>query len=67
MSTNELNAKVKELKELKTMMSELDAEIRDIEDTIKANMEAQGKEEMFVNDYKLSYKPVTIRSLNLLH
>ncbi len=59
MSTNELNAKVKELKELKTMMSELDAEIKAIEDTIKADMEAQGKEEMFVDDYKLSYKSVT--------
>lgn len=59
MSTNELNTKVKELKELKTMMSELEAEITAIEDSIKQTMTEQGKEEMFVDDYKLSYKPVT--------
>lgn len=59
MCTNELNAKVKELKELKTMAAELDAEIKAIEDIIKTDMEAQGKEEMFIGEYKLTYKPVT--------
>lgn len=59
MSTNELNAKVKELKQLKTMAVELDAEIKAIEDSIKAVMTEQGAEELFIGEYKLSYKPVT--------
>lgn len=59
MSTNELNAKVKELKELKTMAKELEAEITAIEDSIKAVMTEQGAEELFIDEYKLSYKPVT--------
>lgn len=59
MSTNELNAKVKELKEFKTMMSELESEITAIEDSIKAVMAEQGAEELFIDEYKLSYKPVT--------
>lgn len=59
MSTNELNAKVKELKELKTMAAELEAEITAIEDSIKAVMTEQGAEELFIDEYKLSYKPVT--------
>lgn len=59
MSTNELNAKVKELKQLKTMAVELDAEIKAIEDSIKAVMTEQGTEELFIGEYKLSYKPVT--------
>lgn len=59
MSTNELNTKVKELKQLKTMAAELEAEITAIEDSIKAVMTEQGKEELFIDEYKLSYKPVT--------
>ncbi len=59
MCTNELNAKVKELKELKTMATELDSEIKAIEDIIKADMEALGAEELIINEYKLSYKLIT--------
>ena len=59
MSTNELNAKVKELKQLKTMAAELEAEITAIEDSIKSVMTEQGAEELFIDEYELSYKPVT--------
>lgn len=58
MSKTELTSKVKELKELKAMADELIAEIATIEDDIKAEMNAQGVEEMTVDVYKVRYKKV---------
>ncbi len=40
MSTNEMSAKIRELKELKLMAEELNGEITAIEDSIKAEMTA---------------------------
>lgn len=57
MSNHELQAKVKELKELKRMAEELEAEITTIEDTIKAAMGEQ--EEIVAGEYKVTWKPVT--------
>ena len=58
MSKTEMTSKVRELKELKAMADELAAEITAIEDTIKADMAAQGVEEMTVDVYKVRYKTV---------
>ena len=53
-----MTSKVRELKEFKAMADELAAEITAIEDTIKADMTAQGVEEMTVDVYKVRYKTV---------
>lgn len=58
MSKTEMTSKVRELKEFKAMADELAAEITAIEDTIKADMTAQGVEEMTVDVYKVRYKTV---------
>ena len=58
MSKDKLTAKVRELKELKTMQEELNAEITAIEDEIKAVMLDNGTDEMTVDVYKLRYKLV---------
>lgn len=50
--------KVRELKSLKQMADELDAEITSIEDELKAEMTAQNTEEMTVDVFKLRYKTV---------
>lgn len=58
MSKTEMTSKVRELKELKAMADELAAEITAIEDSIKADMTAQGVEEMTVHIYRVRYKTV---------
>jgi predicted phage-related endonuclease len=57
MSTNEIQTKARELKELKLMQEELAAEISAIEDTLKAAMGEQ--EELVCGEYKLTYQTVT--------
>ena len=57
MSNPAMEAKVHELMELKRMKEELDSEIGQIEDEIKAVM---GNEEMLVaGAYKISWKSIT--------
>lgn len=58
MTNQEMLKKVRELKELKAMADELSAEITAIEDTIKAEMNAQGVDEMIVDVFKVRYKTV---------
>ena len=58
MSTKDLQAKVKELKELKIMASELADEIGSIEDEIKAEMLARDTDEIITGEYKIRYKLV---------
>ena len=57
MSTIEIQSKARELKELKVMKEELEAEIAAIEDILKAAM--GDKEEMFCGEYKLTYQTVS--------
>ena len=57
MSTNEIQSKARELKELKLMQEELAAEISAIEDALKAAMGEQ--EELVCGEYKLTYQTVT--------
>ena len=58
MSVNELTSKVRELKVLKAMAEELQAEITTIEDVIKAEMTAQGTEELAVDIFKVRWTTV---------
>ena len=57
MSNRELQAKARDLKELKRMAEELDAEITAIEDQIKAAMGTQ--EEITAGEYKITWKPIS--------
>ncbi len=58
MSTIDMTAKIKELKELKAMAEELAAEITAIEDAIKAEMLLRNVDELQVDVYKVRYKTV---------
>lgn len=52
------NEKVQELKELKTMLTELQAEITAAEDSIKKEMQEQGKDEIICGAFIVRYKTV---------
>ena len=56
MSTNELAGKIRELKELQALIEEAEAEAEAIRDQLKAQM--GGQEEMRVDCYKLTWRPV---------
>jgi predicted phage-related endonuclease len=58
MSTNEMTAKIRELKELKAMAEELAQEITAIEDAIKAEMTNRNTEEMVVDIFKVRWTTV---------
>ena len=59
MTNNEIQAKARELRELKAMAEELTAEITAIEDTIKAELTARCVEEMTAGEYKIRWTTVT--------
>lgn len=59
MSINELDMKVKELRELRHMAEELQAEIDAAQDAIKAHMDSQGVDTLAGTDWKVTWKPVT--------
>ena len=59
MSINELDMKVKELRELRRMAEELQAEIDAAQDVIKAHMDSQGVDTLAGSDWKVTWKPVT--------
>lgn len=59
MSINELDMKVKELRELRRMAEELQAEIDAAQDAIKAHMDSQGVDTLAGSDWKVTCKPVT--------
>lgn len=59
MSTTEMNAAVNELKELLSMRSELDAEIKILEDRIKDHMSMIGADELRCGLYMVRYKEIT--------
>ena len=64
MGTIELDAKVKELRELRRMAEELSAEIDGLTDTIKAEMTARGVNELSGTDWKATFKAVTSSRLD---
>lgn len=64
MSTFELQNKVNEIRELRRMAEELDAEIAAIQDSIKAHMDATGADELTGADFKITWKAVTSTRLD---
>lgn len=64
MSINEMDGKIKELRELRRMAEEPTAEIDSIQDSIKAHMDAQGVDSISGTDWKVTYKPVTSSRLD---
>lgn len=58
MSTKEIESKVTELKELKAMQEELQAEITALEDIIKAEMQRIGSDTLQAGIFKVLYKTV---------
>ena len=59
MSTTEITAKLRNLKELQALIEEANAEAEAIKDELKALMIANGTEEMTVDVYKVKYTTVT--------
>lgn len=57
MSNNELTAKIKELRELQSLVEEANAEIESLKDSIKAYM--GDTEELRAGEYKVTWKPVS--------
>ena len=57
MSIREIEAKAKELQELKRMREELDAEIASLEDQIKASMGDQ--EQVTAGAFRITWKAIT--------
>lgn len=59
MSTNEMHAVIKELKEYKLLKEETEARISELESIIKSEMKAQETNKMIVGEYKCSLATVT--------
>ena len=59
-----MNEKIKELRELRRMAEELQAEIDTIQDSIKAELTAQGVDELTGADWKITWKAVTSTRLD---
>ena len=57
MSINEIEMKVKELRQLQALIDEAQAEADAIRDTIKAQM--GDSEELRAGEYKITWKPIT--------
>ena len=64
MSINEMNSKVQELRELRRMADELQAEIDALQDAIKAEMTARDTDEISGNDWRITWKNVTSNRLD---
>ncbi len=64
MSMNDMDSKVKELRELKRMQDELNAEIEAVQEAIKAEMTARDTDTLTGNDGKVTWKTVTSSRLD---
>lgn len=64
MSINEMNGKVQELRELRRMADELQAEIDALQDAIKAEMTARDTDEISGTDWRITWKNVTTNRLD---
>lgn len=62
MSINEIEAKIRELRQLQALIDEAEAEADAIRDTIKASM--GDAEELQAGEYKITWKPVTAARLD---
>ena len=59
MSTIDITAKIRAIKELQQLIDEAAAEMDAHKDAIKAHMAAQGVDELTVDVFKVRYTPVT--------
>jgi len=64
MSMNEMEIKVKELRELRNMADDLAAEIAAIEDELKTHMKDNGTDEIHGASFKITWKEVTTSRLD---
>lgn len=64
MSIIEMDSKIKELRELRRMADELQAEIDSLQDTIKAEMTARDVDTLAGTDWRVTWKPVTSNRLD---
>ncbi len=64
MSMNEMESKVRELRQLQALIEEAQAEAEAIKDAIKASMTAQGADELRAGEYKITWKAVTASRLD---
>ena len=58
MSANEMESKVQELRELRRMREELEAEVSAVEDSLKAEMAARDVDTLAGRDWKITWKLV---------
>lgn len=59
MSMNEIEAKCKELRQLQNLIEEAQQEAESIKDQLKAQLTAQGVDELRAGEYRVSWKPIT--------
>lgn len=64
MSANEMESKIKELRELRRMADEITAEIETLQDAIKAEMTARNTDTLTGSDWKASWKEVTTNRID---
>lgn len=64
MSMNEMESKIRELRQLQALIEEAQTEAEAIKDAIKASMTAQGAEELRAGEYRVSWKAVTSSRLD---
>lgn len=59
MSTNEIESKIRELRELRRMADEIATEIETLQDAIKSEMTARNTDTLTGTDWKVTWKAVT--------
>ena len=64
MSTNEMHAVIKELKEFKLLKEEAEARITELENIIKSEMKEQDTSKLVVGEYKCSLAVVTANRID---
>ena len=64
MSTQELNTIARDLKELRLMAEQLDAEIKSLEDAIKQHMTEHDLDTLITTDTKITWKVVTANRID---
>lgn len=64
MSMNEMERKIRELRQLQALIDEATAEAEAIKDAIKASMTAWGADELRAGEYRVTWKAVTSSRLD---